>query len=197
MKESSSSFWPPGLPAGAFLATLLIVPAFVVMMFDASAGAARRDAPGRFAFFHRPLQLRGSSDFFAGRVVVQAMWSQRFAPLPPGDSAKSTGERRDLVAANERPATARSSLLRLRLENRSDQNLEVEIIRVDSALGNFIPRPDQLMLAPGQVANIDSPVTGRKFTADSMPVAVALRLGGTLETKNLILNDHTLAQTGN
>ena len=199
MKESTSSFWPRGLLPGALLAACLIIPVFVVMMFDAAAGTAQvsSDAAARFAMFQRPLQLRASGDFFEGRLAVSAVLSQRFAPLPAGNGMTATGERRDLLAAGAPSGAARSNMLRLRLENRCGKNLEVEIVRVDSALGDFVARPDRLMLAPNQSANVDSLVAGRKITANSIPVAVALRLAGNVETRKLVLNDRTLAQAGN
>jgi hypothetical protein len=199
MKESTSSFWPRGLLVGALLAAFLIIPVFVVMMFDAAAGTARlsADDAARFAMFQRPLQLRASSDFFEGRLAVQAVLSQRFARLPAGDGVKATGERRDLLAANAPSEPARSNMLRLRLENRSTENIEVEIVRVDSGLGNFVARPDRLMLAPDQSANVDSLVAGQKITANSIPVAIALRLAGNVETRKLVLNDRTLAKADN
>ncbi len=198
MKESTSSFWPRGLPAGALLAALLIVPAFVVMMFDATAGTARHGAPGRLAMFARAVPLRANSAFFDGRLAVQAVLSQRFAAVPLAKRVvQLTHERRDLAAASQAPEIAPAGLLRLRLENRSDQDIEVEIVRVDSALGDLVGRPDRLMLAPNEAASIDSPVPGDKITANSVPMAVALRLGGSLETKNLVLNERTLARAGN
>lgn len=193
MKESTTApYWPRGLLAGALLAVCLIVPAFVVMMADSGAGATRlaSDAPSRMPMFPRPLQLRANSAFFAGRLEVQAVLAQRLAP-PPRDAQWPTagpGAPRDLN---------RDSQLRLRLENRSDQNLEIEIVRVDSGLSDFVARPGRLMLAPNQVATVDSPVPSRKITANSIPVAVALRLSGSLETQQLVLNDRTLAQAGN
>jgi hypothetical protein len=198
MKESTSPFWPRGLLVGALLAAFLIIPAFVVMMFDAAAGTSRSSGePGRFALFQRPLQLRGSDVFFDGRLAVQAAVLQRFAPLSSGDAEKSAGRPRDLLAGGQPAAQARTTLLRLRLENRSDQNIEVEIVRVDSGLGDFTGRPDRLMLAPNQIASIESPVSGQKVTAHSLPVDVALRLAGNVETRKLVLNDRSLAQAGN
>ena len=199
MKETASSFWPRGLPAGALLAAFLIIPSFFVMMIDASGGTARPspDAAGRFGMFTRPLQLRASDDFFAGRLAVQAMLSQRFTPAASSEPASAAGEGPNAFSPSERPEMARPGLLRLRLENHSDQNLEVEIVRVDSALGDFVARPHRLMLAPNQAASIDSPVAGQKITANIVPVAVALRLAGRVETRHLVLHDRTLAQAGN
>ena len=192
MKESTTSFWPRGLLAGALLAAFLIIPAFIVILFDAATGTARQaaDNQGRFAMFQRPVQLRANSAFFDGRLAVQAVFSQRFAPLV------SDGPR-DLLASGSRPEMARSNQLRLRLENRSAENIEVEIVRVDSALGDFVARPDRLMLAPNQTANIDSPVSEKKILPGSIPVAVALRLAGNVETRKLVLHDHSLAQAKN
>lgn len=203
MKESTTSFWPRGLLAGALLAACLIVPVFVVMMFDAAAGTARMqpDAAGcngRFTLFQRPMQLRAHSAFFAGRISVSAVHAQRFALLPSSD-ATEPGERPAGTAfqASPPPEVARASMLRLRLENRSPENLEVEIVRVESMLGEIVARPGRLMLAPHQTANIDALVAEQKISAGSIPVSVGLRLAGHLETRNLVLNDHALAKLEN
>jgi hypothetical protein len=199
VKESTTSFWPRGLLAGALLATCLIVPAFVVMLFDAAVGATRLhpDANGRFTLFQRPIQLHARGAFFGGRITLQAVLAQRFALLPAADPAEPQG--RPANAAFEPsplPEVARSSLLRLQLENVSTENLEVEILRVDSMLGKFVARPDRLMLAPHQTANIDSLVAEQKISTGSIPMKVGLRLAGQVETRSLVLNDHALARLG-
>ncbi len=55
MKESITAFWPRGWLAGALWAVCQIVPVFVVIMFDAAAGATRMqpDGNGRFTLFRR------------------------------------------------------------------------------------------------------------------------------------------------
>ena len=199
MKESTSTFWPRGLLAGALLAACLIIPVFVVMRFDAAAGTSRLqpDANGRFTLFQRPMQLQAHGAFFSGRISLHAMLAQRFALLPAGDLTESGGRPADSgSAASPPPEVARASLLRLRLENRSAENLEGEIVRVDSMLGEIVARPDRLMLAPHQTANIDSLVAAQKISTGSIPVSVGLRLAGHVETRNLVLNDHVLAQLG-
>ena len=200
MKESTTSFWPRGLLAGALLAACLIIPVFVVMMYDAAAGTARMrpDANGRFTLFQRPMQLRAHGAFFAGRISVSAVLAQRFALLPAGELAEP-GARPAGAAfqSSPPPGVARASMLRLRLENRSPENLEVEIVRVDSMLGEIVARPDRLMLAPRQTANIDALVAEQKISAGSIPVSLGLRLAGHVETLRLVLNDRAVAQLGN
>ena len=57
----SQPFWPRGLLAGALLAAFLIIPAFVVMMFDAAPRTARISSPAKAQFLHaRQVNAGGS-----------------------------------------------------------------------------------------------------------------------------------------
>ena len=64
-------------------------------------------------------------------------------------------------------------------------------------LGEIVARPDRLMLAPRQTANIDALVAEQKISAGSIPVSLGLRLAGHVETLRLVLNDRAVAQLGN
>ncbi len=194
MKPPADS-WPRGLVAGALLAVVLILPVFVLMLFDAAAGTPRvfPDASGRFALFQRPVQKRAEGEFFGGKLGVEAVLSQRFAILPR-HSPPTAREAADRWADRQPPETARATMLRLELENRSAETLEVEIVRVDSALGAFTRDPDRVILAPHQTATIDSLVTAQKICSGGIPLAVALKNASSVETRKLVLNNLTIAK---
>ncbi|MEO6876116.1 MAG: hypothetical protein ABI222_14960 [Opitutaceae bacterium] len=194
--QPSTPFWPRGLLVGALLAIILIIPIFVVMLFDSAASTARTapDARNRFGMFPRPVQMRASSDFFDGKLAVQAVLSQRFGASLQPDAARSPVEPRGNLAGEAPVRLTRSAQLRLRLENHSAQNLEIEIVRVASGLGDFFGQPDHVILAPHQTASIDSPVAEQKIIAHSIPVTIALRLDDNVQTQRLDLNDRFVAQ---
>ena len=194
MKPSSPS-WPRGILAGALLAVCLIIPVFMVMLFDSAVGSpAVSSVSNRFALFQRPVQLQAHGTFFAGKLAVSAVLAQRFALLPRTEQGQSPGDRRDLLDGEPAPEVAGSTVLRLRLENHSTEVLAVDIVRVVSTLGSFAAEPDRVILAPHQSTSIDSIVPDQKIPASSIPVAVALRHDGSVETRRLLLNEHVLAQ---
>ena len=191
-------FWPRGLLAGALLAVFLVTPVFVLMVSDATAETARRypEINGRMALFQLPLQLRAHGAFFDGKLSMLAVLAQRFTsssgnhPLPPMDAQLDD-------YTGQSPESTHSIVLRLRLENRSTENLAVEIVRVESVLGDVVNHPGRLMLAPHQTASISAPVAEQRVPAGSIPVEVALRLAGKVETRQLQLNDRYLTQARN
>ena len=67
---------------------------------------------------------------------------------------------------------------RLKLENRSQEALEIEILEVNSVLGNFAVRPAKLTIAPGQTAEPDPMISQLGVTSDEIPVKVSLRKVG-------------------
>ena len=191
-------FWPRGLLAGALLAVFLVTPVFVLMVSDATAETARRypDINGRMALFQLPLQLRAQGAFFDGKLSMQAVLAQRFTPSPRNHPTPPMDAPLDDYAGQS-PESARSIELRLRLENHSAENLAVEIVRVESVLGDVVTQPDRLLLAPHQTASISAPVAEQRVPAGSIPVDVALRLAGKVETRHLQLNDRYLTQARN
>jgi len=197
--EQPITTWPRGALLGAMLAGLLLVPVFVVMLFDAAAGSSGPSPSGapHFALFQRPVRMQAHSAFFAGKIAVQAVLSQRFAPLPGPSQNPSVEVRRNLAAEEPAPPLARSTLIQLRLENLSMENMTIDVVSVISPWGAIRSEPRRLILAPHQSSSVDAPVPDQKLTAASVPLAVALRVDGTMETQKLLLNEHMLAQMGN
>jgi len=78
MKESSSPL-DVRHPAGAFLAALIL--RRLSWCWSTPLLGSRGPMPwGRFAFFHRPIQLRGSSESFAARFAPQPMTPRWIKP---------------------------------------------------------------------------------------------------------------------
>lgn len=152
------------------------------------------DANGRFALFQRPIQKRAAGEFFGGKLAVEAVLSQRFAILPRPGKVPPVPDRHALLPEEQPPEVARFTLLRLELENLSAENLEVEIVRVASALGKFNGEPAHVILAPHQTAGIDSLVAEQKITSGGIPLAIELRHATGVETQRLVLNNLVLAR---
>jgi hypothetical protein len=82
--------------------------------------------------------------------------------------------------------------LRVKLENKGAEPLEVEVTEVNSELGNFAVRPPKLTIAPGQTGELEPMISQLGVTNDEIPLKLAVRVGGRKETqvvtiKNLIL----------
>lgn len=75
--------------------------------------------------------------------------------------------------------------LRVRLENRSAQPIEVMIHDVASDLGSFAVRPERLLLSPGEGSEVDPMVSQLGVVAADIPVTITLRTAATTETQVL------------
>jgi hypothetical protein len=79
------------------------------------------------------------------------------------------------------------AMMRLRLENTTASAIDVEVIGLDSELGDFAVRPDKLTLQPGQSAEPDPMESLLGVDTYSLPVTITLRTAGRTETKVLTL----------
>jgi hypothetical protein len=82
--------------------------------------------------------------------------------------------------------------LRVQLENRGTEPIEVSVTEVNSELGNFAVRPEKLTIAPGEKGVLDPMVSQLGVTSDEIPVRLSVRLGAKRESqiiavKNIIL----------
>ncbi len=77
--------------------------------------------------------------------------------------------------------------LHLLLTNRSASPLSLTITELNSALGNFVPQPDRLTLAPGASASLDPMSSDAGGLLEWLDVTVTLRSGGKTETHVLHL----------
>ena len=82
--------------------------------------------------------------------------------------------------------------LRVKLENKGTEPVEVEVTEVNSELGNFAVRPKTLTIAPGQVGELDPMISQLGVTSDEIPLKLNVRVGTKRENqivtiKSLIL----------
>lgn len=73
--------------------------------------------------------------------------------------------------------------LRVQLENRASEPLEVEVTDVNSYLGNFAVRPSKLTLAPGEKAALDPMISQLGVTSNEIPLQIAVRYQGKKESQ--------------
>ena len=77
--------------------------------------------------------------------------------------------------------------LRLQLENKTKESIEIEILEINSDLGNFAVRPEKLNIAAGETEEPDPMRSQLGVTSVEIPVKVGLRLSGTRETQTITL----------
>lgn len=108
---------------------------------------------------------------------------------PTSTGSESESEQRELYEDMVRLAKARRAAgspmppvtIRLKLENRSGEALDVDLLEVNSDLGNFAVRPTKLSLAAAQTGETDPMVSQLGVTSDEIPMKVALRIAGKKE----------------
>jgi len=79
--------------------------------------------------------------------------------------------------------------LRLKLENTSKEPLDVQIRDVKSDLGDFAVRPEHLLLAPDQSAEVDPMISELGVTSDEIPVTLVLSIGGKTEKQDVVVKN--------
>ena len=77
--------------------------------------------------------------------------------------------------------------LTLTFANIGKQRMMVSIDEVSSALGNFAPRPEQLILGPGQEESLDPMLSNLEDNFNELDVTVGVRIGDHRETQVLKL----------
>lgn len=75
--------------------------------------------------------------------------------------------------------------LRLKLENKSAQPMDVMIHDFNSDLGNFAVRPEHLLLPAGETREVEPMVSQLASIADELPFTVVLRANGRTETQTI------------
>lgn len=73
--------------------------------------------------------------------------------------------------------------LRVRLENKGSEPIEVQVTEVNSELGNFAVRPARLTLAPGETGTLEPMISQLGVTSDEIPLKLAIFTAGKRETQ--------------
>lgn len=152
----------------------------------------------------QPVSLAADGGFFANTLKASltlkrgrpgeampmgARPPREYAPMlqPHAIGTTLPGAANDRGGSMQVDAPGPALTLRLRLENRGLASLEVHIIELNSALGNFAVRPERLTLAPGESGEVDPMISQLGVIAERVPVKLILRVAGTTEEQTLIL----------
>lgn len=114
-----------------------------------------------------------------------------------GGYGDSEEEQKEAMAEYMRIAKARRAAgspmppvtLRVQLENRGAEPLEVEVTEVNSYLGNFAVRPPKLTIAPGAKAVLDPMVSQLGVSSDEIQLKLEVRQGGKKESQVVIVKN--------
>ena len=79
--------------------------------------------------------------------------------------------------------------LKVAFENRGKETLEIEVLDVNSDLGNFAVRPPRLTIPAGGSASLDPMISQLGVTSDEIPLKLALRSGGKRELQVVVIKN--------
>lgn len=79
--------------------------------------------------------------------------------------------------------------LRVLLENRGTEPMEIQVTEVNSYLGNFAVRPSSLTLAPGEEGALEPMISQLGVTSDEIPLKLELRQGGKKESQVVLVKN--------
>lgn len=79
--------------------------------------------------------------------------------------------------------------LKVAFANRGPAPIEIEVLDVNSDLGNFAVRPAKLTIAPGESGSLEPMISQLGVTSDEIPLKLALRSGGKKEQQVLIIKN--------
>jgi hypothetical protein len=79
--------------------------------------------------------------------------------------------------------------LRVQFENRASAPVTIEIVDVNSDLGNFAARPTKLTLATGEKGVLDPMISQLGVTSDEIPLKLAIRADGKTESQVLLIKN--------
>lgn len=140
--------------------------------------------------FNRGVE-RGKQDTRRGERGKDATTIGLSDRYPSSYGGESESEQRELYEDLVRRARAQRAAgspmppvtIRLSLQNRGAEPVEVDLLEVNSDLGNFAVRPKKLTLAPGQTAETDPMISQLGVTSDEIAMKVALRTAGKSEAQ--------------
>ena len=114
-----------------------------------------------------------------------------------GGAGDSEEEQKEAMQDYVRQARARRAAgspmppvtLKVALENRGTEPVEIEVTEVNSDLGNFAVRPPKLTIAPGASGVLEPMVSQLGVTSDQIPLKLAVRSGGKKEEQMVVVKN--------
>jgi hypothetical protein len=156
------------------------------------------------AIGERPVAMSGTSPFFGGQLNVTVTVSRgigrgmagggqggggRHKGGAPGENDAKDLDNGQMYAYLEAKIAVGSPMppvtMHLKIENKTKQITNVEVLDFESDLGNFAVHPEMLSMTPDQVAEPDPMISQLGVTSDDIPVKVSLKLAGKTETQTI------------
>lgn len=180
---------PRGLVAGTFFACLLAAPLFFAISLDSvtpSLSSGFRFGSASYARPPRPMS--SSAEFFGRKVAVQV--SVGFRPVASSNATPRTPSFFGPVGTGG-PRAKSKKMFQVRVENRSDEDLSIDVLKAKSEVGDLTAGLQSFRLAPGQMTQTSVAVQEASITNKPLPVEVTLRLNGSEEKHELVLTPFT------
>lgn len=143
-----------------------------------------------------PLRRRGEGDDLSGRKKRddEGAFTEVYNIGGYGDSEE---DQKEAIADYVRMAKARRAAgspmppvtLRVQLENRSTEPMEIEVTEVNSYLGNFAVRPPVLKLAAGEKGLLEPMISQLGVTSDEIPLKLEVRHAGKKELQVVVVKN--------
>jgi hypothetical protein len=109
-------------------------------------------------------------------------------PFRHGDSKFSSEEIDEMFGKKDYESVIPPrSALTFRFANSGTEPIMLTIVDVVSPLGDFVPRPDKLTIAPGEQGSIDPMLSNRDDNFEELDVTLVIKIGGKNETRILKL----------
>lgn len=162
----------------------------------------------------RPVAMRGEGSFLNGKVGAIATISRGFERVG-GTRREDDGKRRrkevpddvyfgdseedqkkaveayirQVNALRARGSPMPPVTLRVMVENKTTEPMQVAVTEVNSSLGNFAVRPPQLTIAPGEQASLQPMISQLGVTSDEIPLKLSVRVGGQQESQTITVKN--------
>jgi len=195
---------------------LLLATLVLQALATAGCGTANhRTAYDASATVERPVAMKGSESFFDGQVEATMTVSRGFGRNMGGGGTGRRGHRDDeapdlsevfsselsdtsedknyeavyekMKALQVRGSPLPPVVLRLFLQSHAKEAMQIEILEVNSDLGNFAVRPEKLSVAAEKMGEPDPMNSLMGVTSDEIPVKVVLRIAGKTDTKQILV----------
>lgn len=77
--------------------------------------------------------------------------------------------------------------LTLTFANPGSKVIMISVVEINSGLGNFVPRPEELTLGPGQQGSLDPMLSNLDYNFDELDLTLTVKIGDRRETQVLKL----------
>jgi hypothetical protein len=184
MSPASIAF-PRGLVVGSCFAIFLAAPLFFAISLDSTAPSfsSRFRFDGSSHVWRKPIS--SSAEFFNRQVAVQISVGFRSStqPATTSPSTESFFGPSKIFDSRAKP----KKIFQLRVENRSDKDLSIDVLEAKSAFGDLSAGLQTIRLSPGQMIQTGVALKENADTTKLSSVEVTLRLNGADERHELVL----------